>query len=100
VVLGRFSAGGARGSARARLLRHALPNALAPVATVVLLEAALLVPGAVVRRVFASPGGQPLREALGRRDYTAHGAAHGSSVAVILQPAADCCTRGSTPGAA
>jgi peptide/nickel transport system permease protein len=54
------------------LLRHALPNALAPVATVVLLDAALLVPGAVVTEsVFAWPGvGSLFTEALGRRDYT------------------------------
>ena len=58
--------------ARDRLLRHALPNALAPVATVVLLDAALLVPGAVVTEsVFAWPGvGSLFTEALGRRDYT------------------------------
>ena len=57
---------------RDRLLRHALPNALAPVATVVLLDAALLVPGAVVTEsVFAWPGvGSLFTEALGRRDYT------------------------------
>ena len=63
----------ARGvDARARLTRHALPNALAPVATVVLLDAALLVPGAVVTEsVFAWPGvGSLFTEALGRRDYT------------------------------
>lgn len=63
----------ARGvSARDRLARHALPNALAPVATVVLLDAALLVPGAVVTEsVFAWPGvGSLFTEALGRRDYT------------------------------
>ena len=57
---------------RDRLLRHALPNALAPVVTVVLLDAALLVPGAVVTEsVFAWPGvGSLFTEALGRRDYT------------------------------
>lgn len=63
----------ARGvDARRRLTRHALPNALAPVATVVLLDAALLVPGAVVTEsVFAWPGvGSLFTEALGRRDYT------------------------------
>jgi peptide/nickel transport system permease protein len=67
------SAARARGvPANARLLRHALPNALAPVATVVLLDAALLVPGAVVTEsVFAWPGvGSLFTEALGRRDYT------------------------------
>jgi peptide/nickel transport system permease protein len=59
-------------AARARqLLRHALPNALAPVATVILLDAALLVPGAVVTEsVFAWPGiGSLFTEALGRRDF-------------------------------
>jgi peptide/nickel transport system permease protein len=63
----------ARGvGARARLMRHALPNAFAPVATVVLIDAALLVPGAVVTEsVFAWPGvGSLFTEALGRRDYT------------------------------
>jgi peptide/nickel transport system permease protein len=67
------AAASARGvSARTRLTRHALPNALAPVASVVLLDAALLVPGAVVTEsVFAWPGvGSLFIEALGRRDYT------------------------------
>ena len=67
------AAASARGvPARARLTRHALPNALAPVASVVLLDAALLVPGAVVTEsVFAWPGvGSLFIEALGRRDYT------------------------------
>jgi peptide/nickel transport system permease protein len=74
-VLGALflTAARARGlDARERLIRHALPNALAPVATVVLLDAALLVPGAVVTEsVFAWPGvGSLFTEALGRRDYT------------------------------
>ena len=58
--------------ARTRLLRHALPNAIAPVAAVALLDVALLVPGAVVTEsVFAWPGvGSLFTEALGRRDYT------------------------------
>ncbi|MGD9902551.1 MAG: ABC transporter permease [Vicinamibacterales bacterium] len=67
------TAAGARGLSRPeRLWRHALPNAVAPVATVVLLDAALLVPGAVVTEsVFAWPGvGSLFTEALGRRDYT------------------------------
>ena len=67
------AAAGARGlDVRTRLTRHALPNALAPVATVVLLDAALMVPGAVVTEsVFAWPGvGSLFTEALGRRDYT------------------------------
>lgn len=82
------AAAGARGlPARARLLRHALPNALAPVATVVLLDAALLVPGAVVTEsVFAWPGvGSLFTEALGRRDYSVLMALlMASSVAVIV----------------
>ena len=68
-----MTAARARGvGARARLTRHALPNALAPVAAVALLDAALLVPGAVVTEsVFAWPGvGSLFTEALGRRDYT------------------------------
>lgn len=63
----------ARGVSRARLVaRHALPNALAPAVTVVLLDAALLVPGAVVTEgVFAWPGvGSLFIEALNRRDYS------------------------------
>lgn len=63
----------ARGVSTARLItRHALPNALAPAVTVVLLDAALLIPGAVVTEsVFAWPGvGSLFTEALARRDYT------------------------------
>jgi len=82
------AAAGARGlPARGRLLRHALPNALAPVVTVVLLDIALLVPGAVVTEsVFAWPGvGSLFTEALGRRDYTVLMALlMASSVAVIF----------------
>jgi peptide/nickel transport system permease protein len=82
------SAARARGLDRqARLTRHALPNALAPVATVVLLDAALLVPGAVVTEsVFAWPGiGSLFTEALGRRDYSVLMALlMASSVAVVL----------------
>lgn len=66
-------AAGARGVARSGLiLRHALPNAIAPAVTVVLLDAALLIPGAVVTEsVFAWPGvGSLFTEALARRDYT------------------------------
>ncbi|MCE9602394.1 MAG: ABC transporter permease [Gemmatimonadetes bacterium] len=53
------------------LLRHALPNALGPFVTVVLLDAAMLVSGAVVTEsVFAWPGiGSLFTEALGKRDY-------------------------------
>jgi peptide/nickel transport system permease protein len=54
------------------LLRHALRNAMAPVVTVVLLDTALIVSGAVVTEsVFAWPGlGSLFTEALARRDYT------------------------------
>jgi len=66
-------------SARARglpgrvvVLRHALRNSLAPLVTVVMLDAALIVSGAVVTEsVFAWPGlGSLFTEALARRDYT------------------------------
>jgi peptide/nickel transport system permease protein len=63
----------ARGVAQTRLMtHHALPNAIAPAVTVVLLDAALLIPGAVVTEsVFAWPGvGSLFTEALARRDYT------------------------------
>ena len=54
------------------VLRHALRNALGPLVTVVLLDAALMVSGAVVTEsVFAWPGlGSLFTEALARRDYT------------------------------
>jgi peptide/nickel transport system permease protein len=78
----------ARGLDRlAQVTRHALPNAVAPVATVILLDAALLVPGAVVTEsVFAWPGvGSLFTEALGRRDYTVLLALlMASAVAVVL----------------
>jgi peptide/nickel transport system permease protein len=66
-------------SARARglppgriVLRHALRNALGPVIAVVMVDAALLVSGAVVTEsVFAWPGlGSLFTAALARRDYT------------------------------
>ncbi len=58
--------------ARTVVLRHALANSLAPLVTVVLLDAALMVSGAVVTEsVFAWPGiGSLFTEALARRDYT------------------------------
>jgi peptide/nickel transport system permease protein len=65
-------AGEARGIPRLRLmLGHALRNAAGPLLTVVLLDAALLVSGAVVTEsVFAWPGlGGLFTEALVRRDY-------------------------------
>jgi len=63
----------ARGVAPPRiLLRHALRNALGPVITVVMIDAALLVSGAVVTEsVFAWPGlGSLFTDALARRDYS------------------------------
>ena len=53
------------------LVRYVLRTALLPLVTVVLLDAALLVSGAVVTEsVFAWPGlGTLFTEALGRRDY-------------------------------
>src|SRR5687767_10390867 len=69
----RFILGAAsRGIPRRRLLMvHALRNAAGPLVTVVLLDAALLVSGAVVTEsVFAWPGlGGLFTEALVRRDY-------------------------------
>lgn len=65
-------AGEARGvPGRMLLLRHALRNAAGPLVTVVLMDAALLVSGAVVTEsVFAWPGlGGLFTEALSRRDY-------------------------------
>jgi peptide/nickel transport system permease protein len=58
--------------ARLVVLRHALRNALGPIVTVVLLDSALIVSGAVVTEsVFAWPGlGSLFTEALARRDYT------------------------------
>jgi peptide/nickel transport system permease protein len=56
---------------RVVILRHALRNALLPLVTVVMLDAALIVSGAVVTEsVFAWPGlGGLFTEALARRDY-------------------------------
>ena len=65
-------AGRVRGLSEARLVwRHALPNALGPFVTVVLLDAAMLASGAVVTEsVFAWPGvGSLFTEALVKRDY-------------------------------
>jgi len=66
------SAARARGASEGRVLvRHVLRTALLPVVTVALLDAALLVSGAVVTEsVFAWPGlGTLFTEALARRDY-------------------------------
>jgi peptide/nickel transport system permease protein len=56
---------------RAVVLRHALRNAAGPLVTIVLMDAALLVSGAVVTEsVFAWPGlGALFTEAIVRRDY-------------------------------
>jgi peptide/nickel transport system permease protein len=58
--------------ARRVVLRHAFRNALGPLLAVVMIDAALLVSGAVVTEsVFAWPGlGSLFTEALARRDYT------------------------------
>ena len=61
-----------RGLPESRLVwRHALPNALGPFVTVVLLDAAMLASGAVVTEsVFAWPGvGSLFTESLAKRDY-------------------------------
>jgi peptide/nickel transport system permease protein len=66
------SAARARGAPQWRVLvRHVLRTALLPVVTVALLDAALLISGAVVTEsVFAWPGlGTLFTEALARRDY-------------------------------
>ena len=57
-------------SRRAVLLRHVLPNALAPVVTILGLQFAFLVAGAVVvENVFTLPGlGRLLYQAVGQRD--------------------------------
>jgi peptide/nickel transport system permease protein len=63
----------ARGIGRTRVVfHHALRNALGPVLAVVMVDAALLVSGAVVTEsVFAWPGiGSLFTESLARRDYT------------------------------
>ncbi len=61
-----------RGLSESRVVwRHALPNAVGPFVTVVLLDAAMLASGAVVTEsVFAWPGvGSLFTEALVKRDY-------------------------------
>jgi peptide/nickel transport system permease protein len=57
---------------RVVLLRHALRNAMGPLVAIVMVDAALLVSGAVVTEsVFAWPGvGSLFTEALARRDYS------------------------------
>jgi peptide/nickel transport system permease protein len=79
--------------ARRVLLVHALRNALGPVLAVVMVDAALLVSGAVVTEsVFAWPGlGSLFTDALARRDYTVLMALLmlTSSAIVVLNVAAD-----------
>jgi len=79
---------------RVVVLRHALGNALGPIVTVVLLDTALMVSGAVVTEsVFAWPGlGSLFTEALARRDYTVLMALLmlTSTAVVALNLAADC----------
>jgi peptide/nickel transport system permease protein len=89
-----IAAARARGlSERRVLLRHALRNALGPVLAVVMVDAALLVSGAVVTEsVFAWPGlGSLFTEALARRDYTVLMALLmlTSTAVVVLNVAAD-----------
>jgi peptide/nickel transport system permease protein len=87
-------AGRARGLPEARLLlRHALPNALFPLVTVLALDFALLFSGAVVTEtVFAWPGmGTLLLDSVYRRDYSVLMAIlmAGSAAVVISNLAAD-----------
>ena len=78
---------------RSVVLRHALRNALLPFVTVVLLDAAIMVSGAVVTEsVFAWPGlGGLFTEALARRDYTVLMALLmlSSSAVIVFNVAAD-----------
>jgi peptide/nickel transport system permease protein len=83
------------------LLRHALPNALAPFVTVVLLDASIMASGAVVTEsVFAWPGvGSLFTEALARRDYTVLMAflMCGSLAVMVLNLLADLAVRALDP---
>jgi peptide/nickel transport system permease protein len=83
------------------LLRHALPNALAPFITVVLLDASIMVSGAVVTEsVFAWPGvGSLFTESLAKRDYTVLMAflMCGSFAVMVLNLLADLVVRGLDP---
>jgi peptide/nickel transport system permease protein len=103
-TLGRpfIPAARARGiSEPAVLLRHALPNALAPFVTVVLLDASIMVSGAVVTEsVFAWPGvGSLFTEALAKRDYTVLMAflMCGSLAVMVLNLVADLVVRALDP---
>lgn len=79
--------------ARQVTFRHALRNALLPLATIVFLDAAIMVSGAVVTEsVFAWPGlGGLFTEALARRDYTVLMAflMVSSTAVIVLNLAAD-----------
>lgn len=79
--------------ARQVTFRHALRNALLPLATIVFLDAALMVSGAVVTEsVFAWPGlGGLFTEALARRDYSVLMAflMVSSTAVIVLNLAAD-----------
>jgi peptide/nickel transport system permease protein len=97
-----ISAARARGMSEYRVLvRHALPNAIAPFITVVLLDASIMVSGAVVTEsVFAWPGvGSLFTEALAKRDYTVLMAflMCGSLAVMVLNLAADLTVRAIDP---
>lgn len=83
------------------LLRHALPNALAPFVTVVLLDAAMMASGAVVTEsVFAWPGvGSLFTEALVKRDYPVLMAflMCGATAVIVLNIVADLVVRALDP---
>lgn len=86
----------ARGVGRPRLVwRHGVRNAVGPMLTVVLLDAAMLVSGAVVTEsIFAWPGlGSLFTEALARRDYSVLMAflMASSALVVVLNLVADLC---------
>jgi peptide/nickel transport system permease protein len=86
---------------RTVILRHAFRNALLPLTTVVLLDAALMVSGAVVTEsVFAWPGlGGLFTESLARRDYAVLMASLmiTSTAVVIINLAADVTYRSLDP---
>jgi peptide/nickel transport system permease protein len=91
-----------RGASETRiLLRHALPNAMTPFITVVLLDASLMVSGAVVTEsVFAWPGvGSLFTEALAKRDYSVLMAflMCGSVAVMVLNLIADLAVRAIDP---
>ncbi len=83
------------------LVRHALPNALPPFVTVVLLDASIMVSGAVVTEsVFAWPGlGSLFTEALAKRDYSVLMAflMCGSLAVMVLNLLADLAVRALDP---